>query len=282
MNQSENIGSLAKALCIVQSQLEGAKKDSVNPFFRSKYADLASVWDACRDLLHKNELAVAQTSSVIEGRDLVVVTTLMHSSGEWIRGELAVPLTKQDPQGIGSAITYARRYALSAIVGISPEDDDAEAATSRPKQPAKTAEKPTKEELEKAIEKTEHWCYHHNVEFFKKGNMKGYAHKTETGWCNEKTDVELGPNTPPDAPQPPLQPVKEESNPVVQNEELHRPTTDRDLSTLKSLTGMQKAVHSDFGVQPADALKILGGHKWTDISDTPEECYNKIQADQNK
>ena len=198
MNQSDSIGSLAKALCNVQSQLEGAKKDSLNPYFKAKYADLASVWDACRDLLGRNELAVAQTSSVIEGRDLVVDTTLMHSSGEWISGQLAVPLTKQDPQGIGSAITYARRYALSAIVGISPEDDDAEAATSRPK-PAK----PTKGELEKAIEKTEereHWCYHHNVPFFKKGNMRGYAHKTEDGWCNEQTNVELAANKPPETP----------------------------------------------------------------------------------
>ena len=207
MNQSDTIGSLAKALCTVQSQLEGARKDSLNPFFKSKYADLASVWDACRDLLGKNELAVVQTSSVIEGRDLVVDTTLMHSSGEWISGQLAVHLVKQDPQGLGSAITYLRRYALSAIVGISPEDDDAEAATSRSK-----PEKPTEKELKKAIEKTEgeHWCYHHGVPFFKKGNMKGYAHKTETGWCNEQTNVELGPN----APQSTTGATEGSSNPI--------------------------------------------------------------------
>jgi len=152
MEQSDSIGSLAKALCIVQSQLEGARKDSKNTFLKSSYADLSSVWDACRDLLHKNELAVVQTSSVIEGRDLVVVTTLMHSSGEWIRGQLAVPLTKQDPQGIGSAFTYARRYALSAIVGISPEDDDAESTTLRNK--PDTAKKPSQEPPKPAQEAT--------------------------------------------------------------------------------------------------------------------------------
>jgi len=144
MQKSENIAELAKALSIVQSQLEGAKKDSVNPFFRSKYADLASVWDACRNLLGKNELAVVQTSSVIEGRDLVVNTTLMHSSGEWISGELAVPLPKNDPQGLGSALTYARRYGLSAMIGICPEDDDAESATPR-KTEQKTTTKPSPE-----------------------------------------------------------------------------------------------------------------------------------------
>lgn len=144
MEQSETIGALAKALCNVQAQLEGAKKDSTNPFFKSKYADLASVWDACRDLLGKNNLAVVQAFSVIEGRDLVVDTTLMHTSGEWVKGQLAVPLSKNDPQGVGSAITYARRYALSAIVGICPEDDDAESATTRPKpqEKAKPQEKP--------------------------------------------------------------------------------------------------------------------------------------------
>lgn len=146
MQKSETISELAKALCNVQSNLEGARKDSVNPFFKSKYADLASVWEACRDLLSKNGLAVVQTSSVIEGRELVLDTTLLHTSGEWISGQLSVPLVKSDPQGLGSAITYARRYGLSAIIGICPEDDDAESATPRkpePKQPAKPIQEAT-------------------------------------------------------------------------------------------------------------------------------------------
>ena len=142
MQQSDSIKELAKALCNVQSQLEGAKKDQTNPFFKAKYADLASVWGACRDLLGKNDLSVVQTTSVIEGREFVLDTTLLHTSGEWISGQLSVPLVKNDPQGLGSAFTYARRYALSAIVGICPEDDDAENATQRQKETPKPQEKP--------------------------------------------------------------------------------------------------------------------------------------------
>ena len=126
-NMSASIGTLAKALAAAQSQIEGAKKDSEHPFFRAAYADLASVWDACRTQLSSNGLAVIQT---VDGSPEVVwvTTTLAHSSGEWIRGTLRMKPVKSDPQGIGSAITYARRYALAAIVGVAPEDDDGNAA----------------------------------------------------------------------------------------------------------------------------------------------------------
>lgn len=150
-NKSATIGELAKALCNVQSKLAGAKKDSTNPFFKSKYADLAACWDACRDLLSANGLSVVQTTSVEEGWELVLDTVLMHTSGEWIDGQLPVKLVKSDPQGLGSAITYARRYALCAIVGICPEDDDGESAVKRT--PPKPAERPTPKPAEKPAEK---------------------------------------------------------------------------------------------------------------------------------
>lgn len=149
MQKSETIGELAKALVSVQGKLEGAKKDQQNPFFKSSYADLTSVWNACRELLVENELAVVQTSSVIEGKELVLDTTLVHTSGEWISGQLSVPLAKNDPQGLGSAMTYARRYGLSAIIGICPEDDDAEGAVQHKattKEPVKKPVKPPKPE----------------------------------------------------------------------------------------------------------------------------------------
>ncbi len=143
MDKSETTVEIAKALCVVQKNLLHAKKDSTNPFFKAQYSSLSSVWDACRDLLADNGLSVVQTSTVIEGRALVVDTTLLHTSGEWITGELAMPLAKDDPQGVGSAMTYARRYGLAAIVGVSPEDDDAEGATKRePKPTQKAPEKP--------------------------------------------------------------------------------------------------------------------------------------------
>lgn len=130
MNQSEKIDLLAKALSIVQSQIEGAKLDSKNPFFKSSYADLTSVWEACRGPLTENGLSVAQTVETLADR-ICVVTTLMHSSGQWIKGSLPLLLMKTDMQSLGSAITYARRYSLAAMVGVCPEDDDGEASVGR-------------------------------------------------------------------------------------------------------------------------------------------------------
>lgn len=186
MEKSETIGELAKALCSVQGKLTGAKKDSENPFFKSKYADLASVWDACRILLNENGLSVVQTNSPSGENTTTIDTTLLHNSGEWISGSLEVPLTKNDPQGLGSAMTYARRYGLSAIVGVCPEDDDAESATKR--EPDKQASTPSS-----APEATDqsHWCKEHNTTFFMKGKMKSYAHPIKDAegvtmaWCHE-------------------------------------------------------------------------------------------------
>ncbi len=135
MQKSETIGELAKALCKVQSGLKPALKDSQNPFFKSSYADLNSVWDACRELLTSNGLAVAQMNLPTEN-GVIVETMLMHSSGEWISGELFLPLAKHDPQGVGSALTYGRRYGLAAMVGIVADvDDDGNHASGKTQQP---------------------------------------------------------------------------------------------------------------------------------------------------
>ena len=130
--QSDSIGALAAALSKAQADITGALKDSSNPFFKSKYADLASCWDACRKQLAANNLAVIQTVYVHWEKDeSVLATTLAHSSGEWIRSELPIRAKDASPQAQGSAITYARRYALAAIVGLAQIDDDAEAAQGR-------------------------------------------------------------------------------------------------------------------------------------------------------
>lgn len=128
---SQNIADLAAALAKAQAEIEGAKKDSQNPFFKSKYADLESVWDSCRVAITKNGLSVAQQCMVVDKENLLV-TTLMHSSGQWIRGVQAISPKDNSPQAIGSAITYARRYGLAAMLGIYQTDDDAEAAMNRP------------------------------------------------------------------------------------------------------------------------------------------------------
>ena len=133
MNQSESIAKLATALSIVQGKLTHAKKDSANPFFKSKYADLESVWDACRSLLAENGLCVMQFPGEFLEGCMSLNTILAHSSGEYIKQTMEVPVTKLDPQGAGSALTYMRRYALAAVVGVVQADDDGNAA-SAPKQ----------------------------------------------------------------------------------------------------------------------------------------------------
>ena len=130
MTQSESIANLAKALSIVQGKMTYAVKDSANPFFKSKYADLESVWDACRSLLAENGLCVMQFPGEFIDGCMSLTTILAHSSGEWIKQTMEVPVTKPDAQGAGSAITYMRRYALAAVVGVVQADDDGNAASS--------------------------------------------------------------------------------------------------------------------------------------------------------
>ncbi len=131
------INELAKALALAQAEIGGAKKDSSNPFFKSKYADLESVWEACRVALTKHGLSVTQLVGS-DDKGLNLTTMLLHASGQSITTTCSVPVSKQnDPQAAGSAITYFRRYQLAAIVGVYQTDDDAELATDR-KSPAYT------------------------------------------------------------------------------------------------------------------------------------------------
>lgn len=135
-DHSPEIGELATALALAQAEMKAAPKTSENPFFKSKYADLSAVWDACRGPLTKHGLSVSQIPTT-DG----VITVLMHTSGQWISGTLLLKPDKETPQAVGSAITYARRYALAAIVGVATEDDDAESAMDRRpavKQPVRT------------------------------------------------------------------------------------------------------------------------------------------------
>ncbi len=120
---SENINEIMTALSKAQGKIQPASKDKSNPFFKSKYADLSSVWEACRDSLSENGLAVVQTIQQKQ-EGLTLITTLGHSSGQWIKSEMPIIVSKNDPQSLGSAITYYRRYSLSAIVGVAPNDDD--------------------------------------------------------------------------------------------------------------------------------------------------------------
>lgn len=129
---SQEIDKLATALAIAQGQVEGAGKSSTNPFFKSKYADLQSVWSACRKALSDNGLSILQSPST-DGLRVTVETLLLHSSGQWVKGAIAVSAKEDTPQAVGSAITYLKRYALQSFAGVAPEDDDGEAAQGRGK-----------------------------------------------------------------------------------------------------------------------------------------------------
>lgn len=134
MNQSESLDALSKALAAAQGEMKNAVLNRVNPHFKNRYADLAAIRDAVIPALSKHGVAVTQFTDFRDGTS-VLVTRLMHESGQWIEG--AYPLTQQtNPQAMGSQLTYARRYNLSAIAGISAdEDDDAEIATANKNEP---------------------------------------------------------------------------------------------------------------------------------------------------
>lgn len=129
MNKSESIAALAAALSVAQGAFSSAKKSSDNPFFKSKYADLTAVIDACRHPMEQNGLSVVQIPSFVDGR-VHLETVLMHKSGEWMSGSISTKPAKEDAQAIGSSISYLRRYSLASFLGISQEDDDGNAASA--------------------------------------------------------------------------------------------------------------------------------------------------------
>lgn len=151
---SPSCGSIALALSKAQKDVKGATKDAANPFFKSRYADLESVWNACREALSANELAVMQMP-YNDGINVGIVTILAHSSGEWMQSRISAPPSKNDAQSIGSVITYLRRYALAAMVGVAPTDDDGEAAVGRTPQRASQPTQVPKKEQTAAGEKVD-------------------------------------------------------------------------------------------------------------------------------
>lgn len=156
MRTSEAINDIATALAKAQGAIEGAVKGKENPHFRSRYADLGAVWDACREHLSKNGIAVVQSVVHLrssEGGVLqsLMLTRLFHNSGQWIEdGGVPLILSKNDMQGLGSALTYSRRYGLMSMVGIAPEDDDGNAASAKGNG---HAQQPVKEDAPKGFDK---------------------------------------------------------------------------------------------------------------------------------
>ncbi len=130
MKTSEQIDKIAPAFLLAQKAIKFAVKDAQNPHLKNRYADLPSVIDAVKQALNDSGIAIIQTAGdLIEGK-MVLSTVLMHESGQWFRSDTTMPLAKQDAQGYGSAVTYARRYALSAMTGLYQDDDDGNAASN--------------------------------------------------------------------------------------------------------------------------------------------------------
>ena len=135
---SETISKIATALVASQSQMGNASKDAKNPFFKSRFADLNAVREACIPLLTANGVCVLQPTVPVDGKQFVK-TMLLHTSGEFISSLTEIVCAKQnDPQAYGSAVSYARRYGLQALVCIGAEDNDAEAAMGRNTNPKET------------------------------------------------------------------------------------------------------------------------------------------------
>lgn len=130
MRQSDSIIELATALSKAQGAIDDATKTGLNPAFRSKYADLAAVRAAIREPLAVNDLVIMQLPRTLDGA-VEVETMILHKSGEFIAETLRMPVNKWDAHGIGSGITYARRYGLMAMLGIAADDDDGNAAVER-------------------------------------------------------------------------------------------------------------------------------------------------------
>jgi hypothetical protein len=123
MITSENINELATALAKCQGEMGGAEMGADNPFFNTKYANVSDVLRAIKAPLANNGLSFVQTPLQHEN-EAGVMTRLMHNSGQWIESTLWLPVGKPDAQGVGAAITYARRYALQSILGVPAADDD--------------------------------------------------------------------------------------------------------------------------------------------------------------
>jgi hypothetical protein len=130
--QSAEVAELFGALSKAQGEIEGAAKGKDNPFFKSKYADLAAVWEACRAPLSKNGLCVIQ-QPFTRGPLVGLRTMLCHQSGQWVACIATAESKDRGPQAYGSVVTYLRRYALQAFAGVASEDDDGEKAEGRDK-----------------------------------------------------------------------------------------------------------------------------------------------------
>lgn len=163
MKTSESINEIAAALCKAQGDMTGAKKGAKNPFFKSSYSDLSMVMEAISKPFADNGLCFVQGAEMNEQR-VSVVTRIIHVSGQWIESETQLPPTKNDAQGVGSAITYGKRYGLQALAGVPSVDDDGQMAVKHTKKVTKASLTPVEtkaiDELFKHAESNDEHAVH--------------------------------------------------------------------------------------------------------------------------
>lgn len=208
--QSDSIAAIAGALAKAQKAYKPVKRTEHVGYSTTagpksyNYAPLDEVIDATKEALSLNGLAITQLTRRDE-QDIILDTFLIHSSGEWLSSELFVGSIVLSPQAFGSALTYMRRYSLSAILGIASEEDDDAIEAEKTKTPS-TSRPATPPPPASRQPPSEHWCKIHNTKFFKSGQMPRFAHPLivdgkQVGWCDEKAaEKELFPEP---APQPP-------------------------------------------------------------------------------
>jgi len=143
MKTSEQIDKIAAALVAAQAEMPNVAKTATNPHFKSRYATLDAIVSAARPVLKRHGLAVIQGGSRSENDKLIITTRILHTSGQWIESDLEMTPDKQTPQGIGSALTYARRYGYSMLAIATDDDDDGNGASGKSKKPeSKPSPKP--------------------------------------------------------------------------------------------------------------------------------------------
>lgn len=148
MNKSEQTNEIFKAISAAQGEFLTVEKSSTNPHFKSKFAPLDNIIEMLRPILPKHGLSFVQFTDITDG-GIVVETVITHESGQWVSGSLKMPATKQDPQGYGSALTYGRRYGLSAAFGIaSDEDVDGNNADEKPGSKTEQKQKNQQQQVE--------------------------------------------------------------------------------------------------------------------------------------
>jgi len=278
MEKSESIASLSEALAKAQGAFGPLKRSRTVDYMSKKglkikysYAELADVLDVIRKPLTDNGLAILQPASIADGH-VVVTTMLTHASGEWISSDMSMDCTDTTPQEQGSALTYARRYGLSALIGIASEDDDDATIAQHGKEGAhKPEHRPTEPTAD-----DNYWCAEHKTHWFKKGNMRGYAHKIEgtDKWCNmpvlpvkkkviaQDTLEDLFPDDTDDAPD------SRQEAPQTALPPTDGPTT---------IPELLKRAYDEYGMKPPAVAKEAAVESTARIQDVPR-VWAQIQA----